>query len=168
MGIFRENFETFEDLYLDQLQDVYDAEQRLCKALPKMEEAAHSAELKQAFATHFRETEGHVERLERCFELFGKSPEAKTCDAMKGLISEGDDIISATGDPDVRDAALIAAAQRVEHYEIAAYGCLRTFAMRCGQENAAELLQETLGEEEHADRLLTQIAESNVNVKAVH
>ena len=168
MGLFSENFETIEDLYRDQLQDIYDAEQRICNALPKMEEAAHSPELKRAFSTHLRESEGHIERLERCFELFGESPKSKTCDAMKGLVSEGEDIISATGDADVRDAALIAAAQRVEHYEMAVYGCLRTFAMRCGQENAAELLQETLAEEEHCDKLLTQIAESSVNVKAAH
>lgn len=166
MGLFRENFETIEDLYCDQLEDVYDAEQRICKALPKMEEAANSADLKRAFATHLKETKGHVTRLERCFELFGKPAKAKTCEATKGLIAEGEQVISATGDPDVLDAALIAAAQRIEHYEMAAYGCLRNFALRCDQEEAAALLQETLDEEEHADQLLTRIAESSINVKA--
>lgn len=166
MGLFSETLNTMEDLYLDQLQDIYDAEQRLTKALPQMAKAAHSPQLKRAFETHLKETEGQIKRLERCFELFGKSPKSKTCDAMKGLLSEGQAVINATGDPDVIDAALIASAQRVEHYEMAGYGCLRQFAMRCGQENAAELLQETLDEEEKTDRLLTEIAEGSVNVKA--
>ena len=168
MGIFGEKFESMECLYHAQLQDMYDAEQRLVKLLPKMEEAATSPELKRAFASHLAETKGHVTRLERSFELFGKQPKAKTCEAMKGLVAEAEAIIGASGDDDVRDAALIAAANRVEHYEIAGYGCLRTFAMRCGQEDAAELMLETLGEEEQADRLLTQIAKSTVNVQAVH
>lgn len=168
MGLFGEKFESMECLYHEQLQDMYDAEQRLLKLLPKMEKAATSPELKRAFASHLQETKGHVTRLERSFELFGKKPKAKTCEAMKGLVAEADAVIGASGDDDVRDAALIAAANRIEHYEIAGYGCLRTFAMRCGQENAAELMQETLGEEEHADKLLTQIAESSVNAKAAH
>ncbi len=166
MGLFSETFNSMEDLYLDQLQDIYDAEQRLTKALPEMAKAAHAPELKRAFEAHLKETEGHVLRLERCFDLFGKTPKAKTCNAMKGLLAEGEAVLKATGNPDVIDAALIAAAQRVEHYEMAGYGCLRQFAMRCGQENAAELLQETLDEEEKADRLLTEIAETSVNVKA--
>ncbi|MGC1273231.1 MAG: ferritin-like domain-containing protein [Planctomycetaceae bacterium] len=166
MGLFSETLNTMEDLYLDQLQDLYDAERRLTKALPQMAKAAKSPQLKRAFETHLSETKGHVNRLERCFELFGQKPKAKTCDAMKGLVLEGEAVINASGDDDVRDAALIAAAQRVEHYEMAGYGCLRTFAMRVGQENAAELLQETLDEEEKTDRLLTEIAEASVNVKA--
>lgn len=166
MGLFSETLNTMEDLYLDQLQDMYDAEQRITKALPKMAEAATAPELKRAFQNHLRETEGQSKRLERAFELFGKSPKAKTCEATKGLIAEGDAVIGASGNDDVRDAALIAAAQRVEHYEIAAYGCLRTFAMRVGQEDAAELFQESLDEEEKTDRLLTEIAESSVNVRA--
>jgi ferritin-like metal-binding protein YciE len=166
MGLFSETLNTMEDLYLDQLQDIYDAEHKLTKALPKMASAAKSPELKRAFEAHLRETEGQIKRLERCFELFGQKPKAKTCEAMKGLVAEGDAVVNASGDDDVRDAALIAAAQRVEHYEIAGYGCLRTFAMRIGQENAAELFQETLDEEEKTDRLLTEIAESSVNVKA--
>ena len=166
MGLFSETLNSMEDLYLHELQDLYDAEQRLTKALPQMAGAAKAPELKRAFETHLKETEGQIKRLERCFELFGQSPKAKTCDAMKGLVSEGQTVVNASGDDDVRDAALIAAAQRVEHYEMAAYGCARTFAMRIGQENAAELLQETLDEEEKTDRLLTQIAESSINIKA--
>jgi ferritin-like metal-binding protein YciE len=166
MGLFSETLNSMEDLYLHELQDLYDAEQRLTKALPKMAAAAKSPELKRAFEAHLKETEGQLKRLERCFELFGKTPKAKTCDAMKGLVSEGDSVVNASGDDDVRDAALIAAAQRVEHYEMAAYGCARTFAMRVGQENAAELLQETLDEEEKTDRLLTEIAEASINIKA--
>jgi ferritin-like metal-binding protein YciE len=166
MGLFRETLNSMEDLYLDQLEDIYDAEQRIVKALPKMAAAATAPELKRAFETHERETQGQIKRLERCFELFGKKPKAKTCEATKGLIEEGDAVIKASGSDDVRDAALIAAAQRVEHYEMAAYGCTRQFAMRCGQENAAELLQETLDEEEKTDRILTEIAESSINLKA--
>ena len=168
MGLFSETLDTMEDLYVDHLQDLYDAEQRLTKALPQMAAAAHSPDLRSAFETHLRETEGQIKRLERCFDLLGRKAKAKTCDAMKGLVSEGSAVVNATGDPDVKDAALIAAAQRVEHYEMAGYGCARQFAMRCGQENAAELLQETLDEEEKTDRLLTELAESGINVKAAH
>ena len=167
MGLFSStSFDKLEDLYLDQLQDLYDAEQRLTKALPKMQEAAHNAQLKQAFESHLTETQGQVTRLEKCFELFGQSPKAKTCDAMKGLISEGDEMVNAKGDPDVKDAALIAAAQRVEHYEIAGYGTLRNLARRIGQTQAATLLQQTLDEEGNADKKLTSIAESSVNPAA--
>ena len=131
-----------------------------------MRDAAHSPQLKQAYDSHLRETEGQVNRLEKCFELINESPKAKTCDAMKGLISEGDEMVNANGDPDVKDAALIAAAQRVEHYEMAGYGCLVHFANRLGQHDAARLLQETLDEEGEADKKLTAIAESSVNQKA--
>src|SRR5207245_1843412 len=121
--------------------DLYDAEQRLTSALPKMAEAAHSPQLKRAFETHLKETEGHVRRLERVFSQIGKSPERETCEAMKGLISEGEEMISATGDANVKDAALIAAAQRVEHYEIAAYGTVRTLAKHLGLDGVASELQ---------------------------
>ena len=167
MGLFTSTtFDNLKDLYVDQLQDLYDAEQRLTKALPKMQEAAHSPQLKQAYGSHLKETEGQVTRLEKCFELLGESPKAKTCDAMKGLISEGDEMVNAKGDPDVKDAALIAAAQRVEHYEMAGYGCLVHFANRLGQHEAAKLLQQTLDEEGAADKKLTSIAEGSVNQKA--
>ncbi|HZU34397.1 MAG TPA: ferritin-like domain-containing protein [Gemmataceae bacterium] len=159
-------FNSFEDLFMDQLQDLYDAEQRLTKALPKMAQAAHNPQLKNAFEMHLRETENHVRRLERVFQMCGAQPKAKTCQAMKGLIDEGEEIISASGDPDVKDAGLIAAAQRVEHYEMAGYGTVRTFAQQLGHQDCARLLQETLDEEGAADKKLTQIAESTVNVHA--
>jgi ferritin-like metal-binding protein YciE len=157
---------SFKDLFTNQIEDLYDAEQRLTKALPKMAEAAHSSQLKQAIQQHLSETQGHVSRLETIFREIGIEPKRETCEAMKGLISEGEDMIHAKGDPDVRDAAIIAAAQRVEHYEIAGYGTARTFALRLGLRQAADLLQQTLNEEAAADRKLTQIAESNVNVQA--
>jgi ferritin-like metal-binding protein YciE len=113
-------FNSLEDLFIEQIEDLYDAEKRLTQALPKMAEASHSPDLRSAFQTHLRETEGHVVRLERIFQKLGRSPERETCEAMKRLIAEGEAMISAKGDPNVKDAALIAAAQRVEHYEIAA------------------------------------------------
>jgi len=159
-------FDSFDTLLVDQLEDLYDAEQRLTKALPKMASAAHSSTLKSAIQQHLQQTENHVTRLERVFGILGRSPQGTTCYAMKGLIEEGQEAIDATGDPDVKDAALIAAAQRVEHYEIAGYGTVRTFAERLGRSDAAQLLQETLNEEESTDKKLTQIAEQNVNIKA--
>jgi len=149
-----------------QLRDLYSAEEQLIDALPKMAEAASSTELKTAFNTHLGETRRQKERLQRCFKLLGKEVQSESCDAMEGLISEGSEIINTDGDPDVKDAALIAAAQRVEHYEIAGYGCARTFARRLGKQQVAELLQETLDEEGNADKMLTDIAESFVNVEA--
>jgi ferritin-like metal-binding protein YciE len=168
MGLFSSSaaLNTFEDLFVEQLQDLYDAEQRLTKALPKMAAAAHSTALKSAFQEHLRQTEHQVTRLEQAFKSIGKSAQSKTCEAMKGLISEGDEVISASGDPDVKDAALIAAAQRVEHYEIAGYGTARTFAQRLGRPDAARLLQETLDEEAATDKKLTTLAEQFINVKA--
>jgi ferritin-like metal-binding protein YciE len=149
-----------------QLRDLYSAEEQLIDALPKMAEAASSTELKTAFNSHLGETRRQKDRLERCFKLLGKEVQSESCDAMEGLISEGEEIINMDGDPDVKDAALIAAAQRVEHYEIAGYGCARTFARRLGKQQVAELLQETLDEEGNADKMLTDIAESFVNIEA--
>jgi ferritin-like metal-binding protein YciE len=168
MGLFTgsKNYNSMETLFVDQLQDLYDAEQRLTKALPKVADAAHNPGLKAAIQQHLRETQGHVNRLERVFQMVGQSPKAETCDAMKGLISEGERVINATGDPNVKDAALIAAAQRVEHYEIAGYGTARTFAHRLGKPEAARLLQETLDEEGATDKKLTQLAEQSINPKA--
>jgi ferritin-like metal-binding protein YciE len=168
MGLFSSSMalNSFDDLFLEQLQDLYDAEQRLTKALPKMAEAARSSSLKAAFQEHFRQTENHVARLEQVFKLIGKSAQSRTCQAMKGLVEEGDEVISASGDPDVRDAALIAAAQRVEHYEIAGYGTARTFAQRLGRQDAARLLQETLDEEAATDKKLTALAEQAINPRA--
>jgi ferritin-like metal-binding protein YciE len=167
MGLFSSTtLNSFDDLFVEQLQDLYDAEQRLTKALPKMAEAAHSPALKNAFQEHFRQTQNHVTRLEQVFKQVGKSASSKTCAAMKGLIEEGEEVISAGGDPDVKDAGLIAAAQRVEHYEIAGYGTVRTFAQRPGHQEAARLLQQTLDEEGATDKKLTALAEQSVNPRA--
>ncbi|MFL5339311.1 MAG: ferritin-like domain-containing protein [Gemmataceae bacterium] len=169
MGFFtNKNLDSFDTLFVDQLQDLYDAEQRLVKALPKMASAAHNASLKTAFNQHLQETKNHVSRLEQVFRSIGRNAESKTCEAMKGLVSEGDEAVSATGNEDVKDAALIAAAQRVEHYEMAGYGTARTFAQQLGHPEAARLLQETLDEEKACDAKLNQIAESRVNRQAVH
>jgi ferritin-like metal-binding protein YciE len=167
MALFSHEFHTLNDLFIHELEDLYDAEKRLTDALPKMAEAATNPDLKQAFQMHLNQTEQHVNRLEQVFQLIGKTPNRETCDAMKGLISEGGDAISAKGDGDVRDAALIAAAQRVEHYEIAGYGTLRTFARQLGMGDVANILQQTLDEEGDTDKKLTRIAESHINRQAV-
>jgi ferritin-like metal-binding protein YciE len=167
MALFGGNeFNSLDDLFVNQIEDLYDAENRLTKALPKMADAAASSSLKQAFQSHLRETEGHVARLETIFREVKVDPKRETCEAMKGLISEGEDMVSATGDSDVKDAALIAAAQRVEHYEISGYGTARTIAQRLGLTDVAALLQQTLEEEKAADQKLSTIAESSVNVRA--
>jgi ferritin-like metal-binding protein YciE len=155
--------DNLENVLVLQLEDLYSAEDQLIEALPKMADAASSHELKQAFQTHLEETRNHKTRIEQAFRLLGHEAKAETCDAMEGLISEGDEVIGLEGDPDVKDAALIAAAQRVEHYEMAGYGCARTFARRLGHESVANLLQQTLDEEANADKILTHIGESIVN-----
>lgn len=167
MGLFTTTeLDTFDTLFVDQLEDLYDAEQRLTKALPKMADAASDSGLRSAFQEHLRQTENQIVRLERVFEMIGKEPHAKTCEAMKGLVAEGDEVVNARGSAEVKDAALIAAAQRVEHYEIAGYGTVRNFALRLGIDEAARLLQETLDEEGATDKKLTELAERSVNVKA--
>lgn len=167
MGLLTsEHFNTLDDLFLQQIEDLYDAEKRLTQALPKMADKATSPQLKQAFQSHLKETEGQIKRLEQVFDLLNKKPERETCAAMKGLIQEGSDVVDAKGDEDVIDAALIAAAQRVEHYEMAGYGTVRNLAKRLGHAQAADLLQQTLDEEGAADKKLTQIAESSVNTQA--
>jgi ferritin-like metal-binding protein YciE len=153
---------TLRDTFLNELADLYDAEKQLTKALPKMAKAAKNAELKEGLEQHLKETEGHVNRLEQIFETFGKSAKGKKCKAMKGLIDEGEDLI---GD-EAGDAALICAAQKVEHYEIAAYGSLKTWAKHLEQEEVANLLEQTLDEEKGADDKLTSVAESTVNAEA--
>jgi ferritin-like metal-binding protein YciE len=158
--------DSLEKLYIDELRDLYNAENQLLKALPKMAKHASHDELKQAFETHLNQTQEHVERLDEIFEELDEKPTGKTCKAMKGLIQEGSEYLEANGDESVLDAALIAAAQRVEHYEIAAYGTVRTFANMLGQSDAADLLQLTLDEEGETDKLLTELAESVVNVEA--
>lgn len=162
----KQQFDDLNDLLLTHIEDLYDAEKRLCEALPKMADAASDPELVEAFRSHLSETKNQVKRLERVFQMLDESPSRDTCDAMKGLISEGEEMIKAKGDDTVRDAALIAAAQRVEHYEMAGYGSARTFASRVGRDDVASLLQETLDEEKAADETLTRIAESIVNPKA--
>jgi ferritin-like metal-binding protein YciE len=159
--------ESMEDLFLEQIEDLYDAEKRLVKALPKMAEASTSLSLKQAFESHLLQTEGHVTRLETIFGQLNKNPKAETCDAMKGLVSEGEDMVSYIAESPLRDAGLIAAADRVEHYEIAAYGSARTFAQALGLAGAAALLEQTLNEEKEADHKLTQLAQSMVNAEAL-
>lgn len=168
MNLFNDEFHSLKDLLINQVGDLYDAEKRLVESLPHMADAAQSPALASAFRSHLQETQGHVRRLEQVFQMLGHEAERETCDAMKGLIKEGDHMIKAKGDPSVRDAALIAAAQRVEHYEMAGYGTARNFAQRIGRDDVADLLQQTLNEEKQADRKLTEIAESAVNVSAAH
>jgi ferritin-like metal-binding protein YciE len=164
MGIFTsETFNSLEDLFNHELKDLYDAEIRITEALPKMADKAKSPRLKQAFKSHLQQTEKHVERLKSIFEHRGCEAEREKCDAMVGLIKEGSNVLSAEGDADVLDAALIAAAQRVEHYEIAGYGTARSFAQQLGDNYSAELLEQTLDEEKQTDVQLTQIAEGAVN-----
>jgi ferritin-like metal-binding protein YciE len=168
MGLFTsEQFDSLDELFLHHLKDLYDAEHRITDALPNMAAKASSPALKQAFENHLQETERQIERLEMVFETLGKDPERVKCNAMAGLIAEGKEVLDATGDADVLDAALIAAAQRVEHYEIAGYGTARAFAQRLGNAYAAELLQQTLNEEGAADHKLTSIAEGGVNAAAL-
>ncbi|QDS90008.1 hypothetical protein EC9_42110 [Rosistilla ulvae] len=169
MGLFSTTeFQSLECLLVEQLQDLYDAEHRLVDALPKMADAASSPQLKQAFESHLEETKGQVNRLEQAFALLDNSAKRESCEAMKGLVKEGEAMIQAKGDPAIKDAALIAAAQRVEHYEMAGYGSARNFAQRCGRQDVADLLQQTLQEEGDADKKLTHIAESSVNAAASH
>jgi ferritin-like metal-binding protein YciE len=149
---------TLNDVLEEQLTDLYSAEQQLITALPKMAQGASNAELRQAFETHLQETRGHFERLQELLPTLGIQAGGETCEAMQGLIKEGDKIVQAQGDPTAKDAALIAAAQRVEHYEIAAYGTARTLADQLDLDDAKDILDQTLDEESHADSLLTKIA----------
>jgi ferritin-like metal-binding protein YciE len=162
------NAETLTDLLVEELQDLYDAEQQLTKALPRMAEAAFDEELRDAFQQHLDVTQGQISRLEKVFEALNVPATGKHCPAMAGLIEEAEELVSSKGegDPMVRDAGLIIAAQKVEHYEIASYGSARTLARTLGVENAAQLLQETLDEEAETDRQLTELAESSINVDA--
>jgi len=155
-----------QELFLDELADLYSAEKQLTKALPKMAKAASSSDLRLAFEEHLSQTEEHVSRLEKVFETFGKPAKTKTCKAMQGLIEEGGDAIKGYKGEPACDAALICAAQKVEHYEIASYGTLSTWAEMLEQNDAAELLQETLDEEKATDDHLTELAESTSNLEA--
>lgn len=158
---------TMEDLFLDEIRDLYDAEQQIITALPKMMKAAESQDLKDAFEEHLAQTQIQASRLEQIFNTMGEKSGGEKCDAMQGLIKEGEKLIDNTDAGPVRDAGLIAAAQRVEHYEMAGYGSARTFAQLLGHSDAASLLEETLDEEKETDEKLTDIAESMVNERAV-
>lgn len=158
--------DNLEELFVEELRDLLSAEKQLVKALPKMAKAATSADLKKGFQDHLAQTETHVERLEKVFELLGKTARAKTCEAMKGLIKEGDELAHEDAADEVKDAALIAAAQKVEHYEIASYGTMITWANQLGLDSAVKLLGQTLEEEKETDQKLTDLAESKINASA--
>ncbi len=157
---------TMEELFHDLLQDVYYAEQQLIKALPKLAKNAGDGDLKKAFSAHEKETEGHVKRLEKAFEMIGKPAKGKKCEAILGIIAEGEDVIKEVDDDDTLDAGLIASGQAAEHYEIARYGTLCAWAKVIGKPQIAKLLHQTLEEEKKADGLLTKIAERSVNQHA--
>ena len=158
---------SLDELYVDALKDLYSAENQLMKALPKMAKAAESSDLRKAFESHLKETQRQAERIERIFSERGTgSPKGKKCVAMEGLIEEGKEVMQEDMEPDVMDAALIGAAQKVEHYEIAGYGTARAWARLLGYDKAARLLEETLNEESAANEKLTKVAESHVNVEA--
>lgn len=158
--------ETLKDLYVEELKDLWSAEKQMLKGLAKMTKAASHPELKQAFSRHTQMTEKHVERLERICADLDVSPRGKKCVGMEGLIEEASELIKEKPDADVLDAGLIAAAQHVEHYEMAGYGCVRTYARQLGYEDQAQLLQTTLDEEGDTDKLLTDIAVSSINIEA--
>jgi ferritin-like metal-binding protein YciE len=161
------SLDSLDELFLEELKDVYNAEKQILRALPRMAKAADSPELQQAFTKHQKETEGHVQRLERIFKELGQAARGKKCKGMEGLLEEGKEVLEQDGEPAVIDAALIASAQRVEHYEMAAYGCLRTYAQLLGMDQAGQLLQQTLEEEEATDKKLTDLGESGINEAAV-
>ncbi|HET7549708.1 MAG TPA: ferritin-like domain-containing protein [Gemmatimonadaceae bacterium] len=159
--------ESLQKLYINELRDLMSAEHMILKALPKMADKASHSGLKDAFRMHEQQTRQHVQRLEQIFSMIGTPPEEKKCKGMEGIIDEGQDTLKEYHDSDVLDAALIAAAQRVEHYEIAAYGCVRTYANVLGLSRQEELLQQTLNEEGTTDHRLTQLADEVVNVDAL-
>jgi len=161
------SMDSLKDLYVEQLQDLFSAESQILKALPDMESKAQNPELKAAFREHHQVTQEQVKRLESIFDDLGASPKGHHCKGMEGLIKEGQEMIKEKGDADTLDAGLIAAAQRVEHYEIAGYGTVRTFAKQLGHDKHAEMLQRTLDEEGETDRKLTKLAESNINRDAM-
>ena len=163
--------ESLRDLYLEQLRDLYNAEQQLIKALPKMAKGSSSEELRAAFEDHLGQTKQHAQRIETIFEQMGEKVSGKKCKAMEGLVKEGGEVLEEDMENGIKDAAIIAAAQRVEHYEIAGYGCVHAYATRLGEDNAASLLAQTLDEEKKADVLLNGIAEQlNIDVpqESVH
>jgi ferritin-like metal-binding protein YciE len=158
--------QALRELYVDELKDIYNAENQLVKALPKMAKAATSDELRTGFEEHLEQTRGHVQRLEQIFKELGEKPSGKKCKGMEGLVAEGQEMMGEDFEDDVMDAALISAAQRVEHYEIAAYGTVRTYAELLGEDTAVQLLEQTLEEEKETDQKLPDMA-SEINVKAM-
>jgi ferritin-like metal-binding protein YciE len=158
--------QSLRDLLVEQLQDLYDAEHRITKALPKMAKAATSPDLKAAFEKHLTETEGQIDRLDQVFDAMGVKAKKKTCKAMQGLIEEGEETIKEDAEPEVKDAALIAAAQRVEHYEMAGYGTVSAYAKLLNEKAILKLLQATFAEEKATDEALTELAESTINIEA--
>jgi ferritin-like metal-binding protein YciE len=162
------SLKSLEDLLVHELKDLFSAEKQLVRALPKMANAASSEKLRDAFEEHLAQTEEHVSRLEQIFQILGKGSRGEKCVAMEGLIEEGKKMIEEDAEPHVRDAGLIACAQRVEHYEIAGYGVSRTFAQLLGHSDVADLLQTTLDEEKETDIHLTDLAETEINVEAQH
>src|SRR5437764_5264688 len=166
MGLFTKDIKTMNDLFVHQLQDIYYAEQQLTKALPKMADKATDPQLKQGFLTHLEETRQHVKRLEEVFKMHGAEVKAVTCPAIDGIIEEANETAGEVADKKVLDAALINAAQAVEHYEIARYGSLVAWAKQLGRNDCASVLQKTLDEEKATDQKLTTIAESKVNLRA--
>jgi len=159
--------DTLQELYVDELKDLWSAENQILKALPRMIKAVNHRELKRAFTMHERQTRGQVKRLERIFRQLGESPRGKKCVGMEGLLKEGSELIKERPDPDVLDAGLLSAAQHVEHYEMAGYGTVRTWARLLGREDQADLLQQTLDEEQETDLKLTDLAERLINIEAV-
>jgi ferritin-like metal-binding protein YciE len=160
------SLDSLQSLFIEELRDIYNGEKQILKALPRMAKAAESAELQQAFTKHLKETEGQVTRLERILRDQGQAVRGKQCKGMAGIIEEGKEKLEEESDGSVLDAALIAAAQKVEHYEIATYGCLRTYAQLLGHSEAAKLLEQTLAEEEATDKKLTQLGEAGINEAA--
>jgi ferritin-like metal-binding protein YciE len=159
--------DSLQKLYVDELKDIYSAEKQILQALPRMAKKATNLQLRQGFEEHLEQTKVQVERLDRIFEGLERSPRGKKCKAMEGLIEEGKEMMAEDMEPEVMDAALIAAAQKVEHYEIASYGTVRSYAQLMGRDEDAGLLQQTLQEEGETDKKLTQLAESSINVEAV-
>src|SRR5947209_5109646 len=159
---------SIRELYVNELQDLYDAEQQIIATLPKLAQAASAPELKRAFEQHLEQTRRQSQRLEQIFQKIGTDPKGKKCKGMAGLLAEGDELLREKPEPDVLDAGLIAGAQKVEHYEIAGYGTVRTYAKLLGEKEAATLLQQTLEEEGETDKKLSQLAERDINKAAAH
>ena len=166
MGLFSKDIKTMDDLFLHTLQDIYYAENKILKSLPDMVEHANNAQLKQGLKSHLGETQGHVKRIEQVFQMLNQKPKAVTCPAIDGIIEEAEEVTGEVEDKNVLDAAIIAAGQAVEHYEITRYGSLIAWAKQLGKNDVARVLEQTLNEEKAADKKLTSIAEGSVNLRA--